>query len=889
MFLRILLLFVSVLFSFGLFAQNADEKAREALLLLKANKYAEAEKAYSKILKENENHVPTLYGLSFSLWKIHTEAKRRERIYEVQFKNFQGQLDSLRDAFVFTEKARRLYKGLSQGRKLNIVALGVKDSRELFNLSEGISRSAADVLLKAPYNTDFEKLYLSSPYNQPRYADTLIVLRDTLIYQCSEYITNFRKTRPVSAVRQKRKELLREFVQIRHLRRLGTGRGYLYEKYCTAILEDFRPDELKHILPEFYGADYGMESYGFTENKFYAALKGLGEKHNMSILDFLCEMNMHYVGCHEENEKLYDDFIRSLAPLEIAFVAVKKMAVPQIQNRNRAGALGVYERYKSLFPEKANDFDKIISILKTPSDRLNIKNLGSEINTKRLEMAPVPTANETGLFFCRVNEGRGQDIYFAPKTGSSWKKAERLPDPVNTSTHEVPQSISFDGSRLVIFGNYGSLPEYKLLMRKEAKKLGKGDLYYSDLRQNGTWAQVRPFPNPVNSEHFESNLSLTADGKAAFFCSDRPEVLSYHNPKAPADHLYFHGSEDFNTDIFVCELKEDGSWSEPINVGETINTPFAEAMPFLHPDMKTLYFISDGHPGLGSADIFMSKRLNENSWTEWSEPVNLGKSVNTPFKDGFYISTTGNLAYVVLKKNHDTFGSYDIYSFDVPERFRPDPVLVLEGKITDQDGEGVGADVYWEDLQRGTTEGKIRSNPNDGSFKVIVPQGKHYGFYASKKGYFSEGLNENLIVEINDRASAENKKRERDLRLMSVKKITERKTRIRLNNIFFDFDKSTLKKESYPELDRLAGVLRENPGLKVRIEGHTDNKGKPEYNLQLSEGRAKAVTVYLQKQGVSESRLFSKGYGDTKPIANNETDFGRSMNRRVEFSLKEAD
>jgi outer membrane protein OmpA-like peptidoglycan-associated protein len=403
--------------------------------------------------------------------------------------------------------------------------------------------------------------------------------------------------------------------------------------------------------------------------------------------------------------------------------------------------------------------------------------------------------------------------------------------------------------------------------------------------------------------------------------------------------LYFHGREEFNIDIFVSEKnQETGEWNEPINLGEIINTPFAETQPFLHPDMKTLYFVSDGHYGLGSGDIFMSKRLNPNSWTEWSEPVNLGKSINTPFLDGFYMGTSGEFAFIVLKntetsnqqnQNNSYKTNYDIYRFEVPQRFRPEPVLpptFITGKIVDKDGKGIQTQIFIEDLTTGKVISTAKSNAKDGSFQIQVSSNllsnssnSKIGMYAKENGSFSTSQTISITQNTNQENKGGNDKNNENNKnqnsssnstsnkigvtgikdkpiifntnqTLEVYKITElidgQKT-VRLNNLFFDFDSYALQETSLPEIQRLFEILKENPTLKVAIEGHTDNTGKADYNLQLSKDRAKAVSEQLISLGIDKSRVSFEGFGSQKQIADNFNDEGRAKNRRVEFRLSE--
>lgn len=867
-----ILFFIFLIFSTNstlLFGQNQEENLQKEI-----QKY--------EVLSQNSTSKPfVFFQLGRKGLDLHLLRKKNEKLYQdIRFKDFGVQLDSLKIAYKYAQKALILYRKSSQEEKLALSKKGIASSKVVFNLNEALAKAAADVLLKAPYNVDYQLLSQKSPYNLPQFADTTQVLRNSLINQTKYYLEHFPKTRSTNSIKSLQKRLLKQYISILGLRYKGTGAGYLYERYCNLILQDYSKGELSKILKEFYGADYDFANSA-EQNKYFQVLQEIAQNNKLDVLSFLCELNLNYEGATVENKNLYVEFIQNLAPLDIAFVAVQKLTAKSIRDKNWQEAIEIYQKYQSIFPKKQRDFERIISMLQDPDDELKLTILTKNINSDLDESSPVPLGEASDLLFCRKNFGTGQDIYLFQN-----QKVKKLNSSINTISHEVPQSISLDGNTLVLFGNYAYLPEYRIEIRQQADKLGKGDLFYSEKQKDNSWGRVRAFPSPINSEEYDFNLTFTAKQQAVFFASDRKQMEEKnknYRPKAPQNQLYFHGREEFNTDIYVSEWNDTNQiWSEPINLGEIINTPFAEAMPFLHPDGKTLYFISDGHYGLGSADIFMSKRLNPNSWTQWSEPINLGKSINTTSKDAFYLSNSGKFAYIV-RKNHQN-QSYDIYRFEVPERFRPETtqtLISINGKVQNSEGKGIETIVYWEDLRTGKLEGQIKTNFNDGSFEINLPKGKYYGFYTNKKDHYSSAENIDLTLQ-----NAENQVFNKKIITYSFDEIIKNKKRLKLSNIFFDFDKTNLKKESFPELDRLVKILKSHPNFKVRIEGHTDTVGQKAYNLNLSQKRAKAVADYLILQGCQTEKVLHKGYGDTKPLFDNQTAKNRAKNRRVEFSLR---
>ena len=563
-----------------------------------------------------------------------------------------------------------------------------------------------------------------------------------------------------------------------------------------------------------------------------------------------------------ETVEQYDAYIKRNAPEEDAFVAVQRVAEPYIQEGQWEKAANVFETYRPLFKAMDLRFEKIISLLEAVEESLVVTNLGSGINTDANEYIPVPSADGLLLYFLgrhRSDCYGGEDVFVSHLQNGKWQKAVNLGKSINTNLNEAIQSISADGNRIILFGNYD-------------ESFGKGDIFYADKTKDG-WFDIQHFPKSINSQYFDADASMTSDGKAMLFTSDRPGGVGSLHEKSEL----FHGHYGGNTDIYVS-LKTEEGWSEPINLGPAINTPYIERTPFLHPDGKTLYFSSDGHYGLGRLDVFKAVRLSEDSWTEWSEPVNLGKEINTADDDwGYQVATLGDVAYFSARGKSGGFGGSDIYSITLPEEVRPEAVATISGKVTDGSGKVLEAVIKWEDLSTGENVGQLKSNPQDGSYFIVLPLGKNYGYYAEKEGYYPVSNNIDLQDETESLNITE------DIVLLLIEKIKEEEIPVRINNIFFDFDKSELRPESFPELNRLAKVLQENPDRKVEISGHTCSMGTEAYNRDLSKRRAQSVVGYLISVGCDDASLISTGYGESKPIASNETEEGRSQNRRVEF------
>ena len=353
----------------------------------------------------------------------------------------------------------------------------------------------------------------------------------------------------------------------------------------------------------------------------------------------------------------YEAFIAANRDSDHGFVAVQRLAGSFVLTQQWKEAADVYRKHASSFPSISGKFRTIIGLLEA-TDTAVINNLGQMINTAAGEFMPVISADGNTLFFTGMNRPGGQggeDIFYSTLNDNDWIRAAPLRGQVNSRSHEFATAVSADENQIVLF-------------TPRADGLGRGDLYFADKGMGG-YGRLAPFGKPINSMHWDCDGFLTSDGKAMIFASDRPGGVGPYQRK---DILY-RGEQWGNVDIWVS-LKTETGWSEPINLGDQINTPFAERSPFLHPDGKTLYFCSSGHPGLGKLDIFVSTRLREDSWTEWSEPVNLGKGVNGVGSDwGYRVNTSGTDAYFAAENLPGNRGGSDIYVHELPRDARGRP------------------------------------------------------------------------------------------------------------------------------------------------------------------------------------------------------------------------
>jgi outer membrane protein OmpA-like peptidoglycan-associated protein len=465
------------------------------------------------------------------------------------------------------------------------------------------------------------------------------------------------------------------------------------------------------------------------------------------------------------------------------------------------------------------------------------KNLGDSVNTTASEYLPSLTIDGKELIFTRQ---MGNEDFFSctKKDNGIWTTAKPLTK-INTPQNEGAQMISADGQWLVFTG----------CDRRDG--YGGCDIYFSFLTTDG-WSEPINAGPKINTDQWESQPCLSPDKKDLYFASRR---------------LGGRGGMD----IWVSHLV-NGRWSDPENLGPQINTEGDEQCPFMHVDNQTLYFNSNKWPGYGDEDLFYSKKLPDG---KWSTPVNLGYPINTIGTEAtLFIAADGKTAYYASARG-DSKGGMDIYSFELPENIRPAKTLWVKGKVFDKKTlKGLSSSVELIDLANKETISKIQTD-EQGNYLVTLPVGKDYAFNVNRKGYLFYSDNFSL------RQKAPDSTYEKNIPLQPI----EANASIVLNNIFFETNKFELDPKSQIELDKLVQLLNDNPTVKIEISGHTDNVGKPVENLTLSNNRAKSVVSYLISKGIAAQRLVAKGWGETKPVADNKTEEGKAKNRRTELRV----
>jgi outer membrane protein OmpA-like peptidoglycan-associated protein len=601
-------------------------------------------------------------------------------------------------------------------------------------------------------------------------------------------------------------------------------------------------------LPKTMDAVYQFYKIGSS----VASLKKFKEKypnyHQISQVDAdIIQMELFASGASKKMKE-NDETIKVYAPRYEAFMALQEIIAEDVKNEDWEKALAKVKGYATYFKDDDTMVQRLISTLEAPAPEVSLRKLGGPgVNSGDSEYTPVLSADGRSLYFCRKKGNfylsrAKEDIYFASLENGSWSEAEQVQDFDMSDAFYAPVSLTTDGNRMLIFNG--------------------GKLSFTDKTKDG-WSEVQDFPSSINATAWQGVATVASNGRVIIF------EARYRKDALPS-------RINNQIDLFVAMQNDKGEWDRVFNIGENINTPFDERSPFLHPDMRTLYFSSMGHGGLGGLDVFKTTRLDD-SWTSWSEPEHLGKIINTPTDDwGYKISTNGEMAYFSVAPEFT--GNSDIYQVVLPETLRPELVSTITLTVKDKDGNPVEADVILEDLSTGEIIGQLRTDPLTGRFFTVLPHEGRYSYVITKEGYFPRSNHVDLI-EKGDKLEIDEV-----IELQKIDEMIGEETTIRLNNLFFDLDKYVIRSESYPELKRMANIIKEND-LRIEIQGHTDNTGSPEYNKELSEKRANAVKEYLVAQGLEAAKISIQGLGETQPVASNDTEEGRAQNRRVEIKF----
>lgn len=487
------------------------------------------------------------------------------------------------------------------------------------------------------------------------------------------------------------------------------------------------------------------------------------------------------------------------------------------------------KRYK----EKANRIKELadfrVSQMQNPLD-FSPKNMTSAINTEYDEYLPCLTADCSTLLFTR-RDTINEDFFISKNINGEWSKAEKMPSLLNSHFNEGAASLSPDG-RFIYFTRCGA-----------EDGMGSCDIYVSEKIGN-QWQKPKNLGANVNSTSWDSQPCIASDGRTLFFVSNRKGGIG-------------------KSDIYYSYLKDNGEWTIAKNCGRNINTIGNEMSPFVHQSNSVLFFASDEHLGMGGFDLFSSKIENG----KFQEAINLGYPLNTA-KDENSLTLSAQGDFAIYSSD------LDLYSFTMPEEIRPLAASYIKGKVLDkQTNKPLSARLQIKNLSNGRLAHESFSDKETGDFLICLAQGEEYAFSISCDNYlfYSENF------------STQTQNQEKEILLTPIKKGES----IVLKNIFFESNSHNLLPTSHTELNTLVELLQNNPKLKLLIEGHTDNVGSAEHNLRLSQKRAEEVVNYLIFQGIDLSRLRAKGYGFSKPIAPNDTEESRALNRRTEIKIIE--
>lgn len=605
----------------------------------------------------------------------------------------------------------------------------------------------------------------------------------------------------------------------------------------------------------FIWAYHGMDDYNFfgiNTNLRFTILKFLDTPKNEKIVypysNKILAGNQWNVLKIERLQNILNFYINNSLVHSIA------NAHSHICSGNQVGFLvHNYKKIEIDFLKIKGKFKKI-NVIKNPNNGHSLENLGLNINSEYHELGPVISPDGNKLYFFKKNHpqnmgGRNQtdDIWYSERNAENvWTKAKNIGYPLNNKESNFVISVSEDNNSLMITNKYNANGSFKDIGISIASKdsLGK-------------W-QV---PEDVHiADYFNANKYVSSS-----VSSDKKYLIS---------SIESYNSNG-NMDLYVSFKIDSFHYSKPINLGKIVNTYSNEISPFLAADNKTLYFSSYGHVGYGSADIFVTRRLDD-TWQHWSLPENLGHEINSSGWEAYFtLPASGEYAYLV--SNKASFGLSDVYRIQMAESAKPTSVLLVKGKVLNKKNNlPIDAKILIFDLQTDSLVGEAKADAKDGSYSIVLQIGRKYGFGAKKNGYYA--INENVDVS----NLKDYKEMEKNLFLIPI----EIGQAFRMNNVFFEYDKSTLNVESKSELLHLYKLLISYPNMKIEIAGHTDGIGSEGYNLVLSQDRVNSVKNALIALGIDTNRLFAQGYGKSKPIAPNTTEEQKARNRRVEFIIK---
>lgn len=549
---------------------------------------------------------------------------------------------------------------------------------------------------------------------------------------------------------------------------------------------------------------------------------------------------------------IIDSCIRRLAPCHEAMLMLQSKIKDDLDHRRWAAATATAEEYADAF---GNDYDyrKLIAALQEKADAgIKATALGAGVNSdKGDEFAPVISADGRTLYFAGKNRSDnigGEDVYASRLTKKGWEAATLVMDLSHTYGNEAPISISIDNNTLLLFQS--------------------GTIYQAD-RTGETW-MLHQLPGSINGSSWQADAMIAASGRDLVFAA-----------KGLTDR-----EADSSLNLYVSHLDSHGRWGKPTELGKAINTPFDERSPYLHPDMRTLYFSSEGHGSIGQMDMYVATRIDD-SWTNWSEPVNIGKEANTSGDDwGYKITTDGRKVYFARQEGK----TQDIYSVALPQRARPQRVEMVRGSIAGTDGRPIGVELRWEDPATGELLGQCRSDAADGHFTIALPHGKDYCLYVHDSSFVPLSKR----IELDDESGESSKAATAntvhgtvlgEIAIPTYRQMAEDSITVTLENIVFESSTAQLSPSSTGELARIAGFIKQHR-CKAEISCHVDGNIGDAANLSLTQRRAEAIRDRLVELGCRPTDIAATGCGSDSPLPYKEGERIRPQQRRTMLRIK---
>lgn len=632
--------------------------------------------------------------------------------------------------------------------------------------------------------------------------------------------------------------------------------------YCLLITDTCFGQDTK--ARELYAQSIRL----FSERKATEAIPFMEQavKQDPNFVDAYLKLGQLYEFTKRYDPALtaYRNAIRLQPDSPASGVAYQSLSSTLLRLGRYGEALPCLEKFQTLFAPQSSQGQRIARQIESARfgqeavqhpQPVDPKPLSAVLQTTPSQYFPVLTPDEQTLVFTALKAEGDEDLMVATYNGESWSPPVSLSPGINTTDNEGTASLSADGRMIVFTACQGR------------KGFGSCDLYLS--RKTGSdWSTPENLGSAVNTRYYESQPSLSADGRRLYFISDRP------------------GGKG-RRDIWRSDLNAAGDWHEPVNIGGPVNTAFNEASPFIHANGQSLFFASDGHVGLGGYDLFITDSLAlSGPNTSWSVPTNLGYPINSSEDQAsLFVAANGTRAYYSFEEQKDGVSQKSrLYTFDLPEslRDRVKPVSFLKGIVADgRTKKPLAATVELIDLKTNQVVSRVQTDASTGQYTAVLPGGGDYALYVSTPGYLFKSLSFDTQKPTGERVAGAGT----TLNVPLEPAVAGASGKETLNNLFFESTRYDLAEKSRTELDRLSAFMRANPAVRIEIAGHTDDRGDPAANLLLSQKRAQAVVAYLTKAGIEPDRMRAIGYGKTRPALPNTSDENRQLNRRIEWRV----